>query len=795
MRKVLSFVLVLSLVLGSFSMAFAAPASGLSDIAGIANEEAIQVNYDLGIVTGNPDGTYLPTKAVNRAEFAAMITRALAIPDSALAGYTTSTFKDTVGYGWAVPYLAFCNSKGIMLGDGAGNAMPGRTINTNEAVTMVLRAIGYTSNSSQLVGAWPSNYVTLAQNKGLYDDVAATGNVDKASAAQIIYNALTVQKVAVNSDGATTYLDNGKASTDPNYIAYNLLNTGLGCTENTDQTILGSEDSVLNLNKYVGQFGTTYTNKDDEIVAFISKSTQLVGTFDGADFTADFETLDEVDYTNSITTSTGIELMYNGTAENCVFNANTVYVINADVSGKKIKEIYSIMEWNTEGNDAVIAASDLESIDDDQSLLGVDFTLDDDDEIDYSSFLLVGAASLDDIKADNVVYVYAGGSDNEVKRIEVGTKTVEGTVKSVKSGDISIGGTVYANASAKANGLGDNTDVTTNEVSKNIKASLDVNGAIYDFDVTDDVANNVAVQIVADSGIDYQVKLLGADDSSKVYTVKNATVYGQLPGDDNLLVYGLNKDGKVSSVTDGGLLVTLTVGSEFNSNTVVTVSGGATYRIASNVVVFAKNGTGDYDVASMDKIEKDKATTVAGQLLLDKNSKVIGVIVAKADAKATSEDVYGVLNDEYYDTDADGDKVYRLEGFASGKAFDKFTDSDSSVLTPALDNTFADLTGVQIYKFDIDSDGVVTGATTTYDAGLGAKVTNATVGAVDGRNAIKSDANVWYALASDVVFYEFVPADDEYKVYSGKLQAGWKFSVYEFDTDKAGAEIVVFIRN
>ncbi|MEL7657019.1 MAG: S-layer homology domain-containing protein, partial [Bacillota bacterium] len=129
MRKVLSFVLVLSLVLGSFSMAFAAtPATsaGLSDIAGNANEAAIQVSYDLGIVTGNPDGTYLPTKAVTRAEFAAMITRALAIPDSALAGYTSTTFKDTTGYGWAVPYLAFCQSKGILLGDGAGNVMPGR---------------------------------------------------------------------------------------------------------------------------------------------------------------------------------------------------------------------------------------------------------------------------------------------------------------------------------------------------------------------------------------------------------------------------------------------------------------------------------------------------------------------------------------------------------------------------------------------------------------------------------------------------------------------------------------------
>ena len=53
MKKVISFVLVLALVLGSFSMAFAAPATtGLSDISDSANQEAIQVVNDLGIVTG-----------------------------------------------------------------------------------------------------------------------------------------------------------------------------------------------------------------------------------------------------------------------------------------------------------------------------------------------------------------------------------------------------------------------------------------------------------------------------------------------------------------------------------------------------------------------------------------------------------------------------------------------------------------------------------------------------------------------------------------------------------------------
>ena len=273
MKKVLSFVLVFTLVLSSFSMAFAAtPAAsaGLTDITGNANEDAIQVNFDLGIVTGNPDGTFLPDKAVTRAEFAAMLTRALAIPDSALVGYTTTSFKDTTGYSWAVSYLAFCQSKGILLGDGYGNVMPGRTITVNEAMTMALRAIGYTANSSLLVGAWPANYVSIAQNSELYDDVSKETTVNKASAAQIIYNLLTVQKVSVNTDGTTDLL---WVDGDSDGDALNLLNSNLECTSIED-AILGAtpgttyDDSIINIVDDLGAHGTAYINDDDELVAF-----------------------------------------------------------------------------------------------------------------------------------------------------------------------------------------------------------------------------------------------------------------------------------------------------------------------------------------------------------------------------------------------------------------------------------------------------------------------------------------------------------------------------------------------
>ncbi|MBR0600424.1 S-layer homology domain-containing protein [Sinanaerobacter chloroacetimidivorans] len=791
MRKVLSFVLVLSLVLGSFSMAFAAtPTSGLSDIAGITNEEAIQVNYDLGIVTGNPDGTFLPEKAVNRAEFAAMITRALAIPDSALAGYTTTSFKDTTGYGWAVPYLAFCQSKGILLGDGAGNAMPGRTINTNEAVTIALRAIGYVANSSELVGVWPSNYVTKAQELGLYDDVAKVTNVDKANAAQIIYNTLTVQKVAVNSDGQTNSLWDNTAKTIPT----TLLSSGLNCT--SEKGVMGSDfgdDAIINVQKYTGQYGTAYLNSDDEVVAFISDCTGLVGTFKAtADWKDAFNTTDaDVDYSNNTTTA-GIDYFNNGelvtsSAPTAAASTGTEYVLYADVSGKKINKIYSVMYWEVTEDDLVTAA-DLKDIDDDQSFMGVDFILDDDDEIDYNSFTLVGVASLDDIKADNVVYVY--GDSDGIRKIEVGTATVEGVVKDFKGETkaFKIGDKSYKNAKEILNDLDNASNITDDEVGDTVKAYIDARGYIYSFDNIDDSANEVAyVEAKATTGIDRQVRLTLADGSSKVFSAKDSATFALL-NEGTLISYGLNSKGEISNVSG---TTTSGVAGSVTFSSVSVVKGLATTPnavIASNVVVFTTDGIDDYGVTTIDKVNKNKEMTGNVQALFNKDgNKIIALLVDEDDAKASANDVYAVANDVYSTPNADGDKVQRAEGFANGASLNKLTDGTGYFVNGGLNPTYTSTTAtfagsIQLYKLELDANDVITKTTPVTDNGTDIDVVVATtLEDADGRNSV-TDASDMYALASNVVVYE-VNSDGDYKVFTGSFKQGDVVQLYNIDAD------------
>ena len=865
MRKVLSYVLILALVLSSFSMAFAGSATELktlSDVEGNANQEAIEVAYDLGIVTGNPDGTFQPTKAVTRAEFAAMITRALAIPESALAGYAKTNFKDTAGYTWAVPYLAFCNSKGIMLGDGQGNAMPGKTITTNEAITMILRALGYTNNSSELVGVWPSNYVTKAQELNLYEDVAKEMvGVDKANAAQIIYNALTVQKVAVNSDGETKKLwdkePNEKVGEDG--IPTTLLTAGLNCEPQREAVVTNADigDALINMAKHIGEYGTIYVKKtgDHEIVAFDKDCTTLTGRFtDGDKFVttdeekeytvknkaADFEYLVNGNGTNKVGGGMKTIATLTGGVYGCD-NATDEYVLNVDLSGKNIKEIYSATEW-TVSDHKKIEKADIDAIKDDHELLVGEFVEEDNDEIDYTQFQLIGVASLSDIKADDVVYVYADGDD--IRKIEVGTKTVEGTVKSFKdkktdfANKFNIGSATYKNAAEVLNGLVDGdkdceTIKKANNVGDNVKAYLDARGYVYSFD--DEDSDNAYAVIEKKSSKDaftQEMKLMFADGSEKTLkfdedsedSYKEADVFaadlnGNVAGKPGTNVgavigYALDKDGAIKKIDKTLDYFVADAANTSYLKSAKLVHMGASknkengnvaakdYTVSSDVVVFTFDGRDEYDVTTIDKVDTGNDNVGVLSILVD-DGDVVAMLVSDAIAKGGDES-FAVVNEYNKTTNDDGDKVYEVVGFKDGAKLSTTTDDETTFAaapsTPAGNADYVKLDNVALYKITVDAKGIITKASVVETAGKYVVVKDVRVAEVDARNSITAANGTKYALAKDVKIYQV--KSDEYKLFTGSLKKEDAKSydvcyLYNLDNDNGHREeydVVIFAR-
>ena len=538
MRKALSFALILALILGSFSMVHGSDATPtapaqLSDIEGLAGQEQIEVAQYLGIIEGFPDGTYQPEVLVNRAQLAAIITRALGIPDSALAGFGTTSFQDTAGYGWAIPYLAYCQSRGIMLGDGYGNAMPGRTITMNEAVTMILRAIGYVDHSDRLVGSWPANYVTLGRALGLYTDLSDEVYMDRENAAIAIYNGIIVPLVAVDTDGRTTVRNSNVRV--PNihdevvYVPFFLASTGLDC--DVDMSAMITPDyyghSLLNVSDRLGARGVMFTAQSDSLlVAFKAESEFLTGQIDGSRFrvgdrtyTLPSDLLVTSNAGATVATMNNVALMINGVDDPSYIDVSNIWTsitgvttrtpatdldvisrryltddrqltLSVDLAGLTIRELYAIVGWSADSGDVVTQAQ-IDTIERDDRLLAGNFMLNYDQEIDTKQFTLVGVQSLDDIQVDDVVYVYRdmSGNNNDIRKVAVGQEVVEGTINEANNSRFSLDGTNYNYSFDKIKGAGRTNateidDVTSSYIGTDAVVRLDAYGWAYEIDNT-----------------------------------------------------------------------------------------------------------------------------------------------------------------------------------------------------------------------------------------------------------------------------------------------------------------------
>ena len=115
--------------------AVTAPGTTFSDVKNHANKAAIEALASRGIINGMGQGTFMPNKTMTRAEFAAIVTRALG-----LAAKDTKAFTDVPSSKWYAGYIGTANSSGIVNGVGSGKFNPDGTITRQEAAAMVARA-------------------------------------------------------------------------------------------------------------------------------------------------------------------------------------------------------------------------------------------------------------------------------------------------------------------------------------------------------------------------------------------------------------------------------------------------------------------------------------------------------------------------------------------------------------------------------------------------------------------------------------------------------------------------------
>ncbi len=109
------------------------------------------VAYELGLVSGYPDGTFAPEKRISRQEFSKIVTNLLSALGWSEDAQTLGAFVDDVQVdAWAVEAAARMVALGVVNGSGSGKLNPKGTTSIEQACVMFLRA--YHTLSSEDLG-------------------------------------------------------------------------------------------------------------------------------------------------------------------------------------------------------------------------------------------------------------------------------------------------------------------------------------------------------------------------------------------------------------------------------------------------------------------------------------------------------------------------------------------------------------------------------------------------------------------------------------------------------------------
>lgn len=238
MKKLLSLVITLAVLI---NLTVSASYSDFSQSADYA-VSALRLQ-DLGILAGYEDGTFRPDNAVTRAEFTKIVVCMMNKEEEAKSSAGLTGFFDVDIASWHTHYIRYAVSRDILSGYADGSFRPNDTISLAEAVTILLRTLGY--NEDEVGYFWPDNYISAASSLGITSglDLEPSSPITRKFAAVLVDRALFAKPSS--SYGSDTYIGT---------TGYTVLEDSLILSNNNDSdsvTVLAGNLKQNNASSYL----------------------------------------------------------------------------------------------------------------------------------------------------------------------------------------------------------------------------------------------------------------------------------------------------------------------------------------------------------------------------------------------------------------------------------------------------------------------------------------------------------------------------------------------------------------
>lgn len=568
MKKIITITLVLILIFTNtlaYSIEF-------SDVKDTKYEEAIQFLASYDIADGFPDGTFRPDEFITRGEMSKLLTIMLGYKE--YSQNMTSVFSDMKGH-WAEQYVEIMSTFDIVQGYLDGSFRPDSKIAYTEAVTMILRTLGYTDKS--LPGDWPYDYYVKAGELGVVDGVPLTyGYATRGDVALMLFNVINCNTVKVNINEEievkkTTLLNEIKGTKRTQRITLNLLDN----------------PSKVNLEKYLFHKADVYYNSAGEIV-YVSniKTKEFTGTISSK--VSIYKVFIKDDSGNiKLFNTKNVPIYYNGAEvekSSSLLNGKVTIIYNEKAKTGSAEGIIKV---------EVTDVKDVEPINiyepDSHVFMGKYLPINNDNKPDYDNITVTGAAdSLQTIKEKDVLYFYETDEYNSSKTklaIEAVRNQIAGKIERID----------YSQEQKKYIINGETYElspyfVETEKIKLgyDVEVILDKEGKIVKFFVTDYhyIPQKYGLVIGTDSGKRLETKPVEL-------TLPRVKIIDE---DGNINIYDVEEDSNIITKSEEGLGLKLSINLE--DNDIVKFQVEENGKIKSIEEVETEDIQGTYDNSS-----------------------------------------------------------------------------------------------------------------------------------------------------------------------------------------------------